>query len=362
LTSDPIVVFAPNWLGDAVMALPAIADLRQHFQSTRLIVAARASVASLFELVPGIDNVVTLTRRSREDIATLRRFCDPTPGVGAQISPPTPGVGTAILLPNSFATAWFARQTSFRERWGYARDWRSRLLTRAVPVPRESMHQGRYYQHLVGALGIPNGPLEPRVDVSQTIREHLRERLTMEGWDVRQPLVTVAPGAAYGTAKRWLPTHFARVIAELSRGGVRTALVGSAGDAETIRMVLTSQDARAARPIDLSGRTTLHELAGVIAVSAACVANDSGAMHLAGAIGTPIVALFGPTRESESAPLTRATADGDVRKRSRGGAAEVLVNPVWCRPCMLRECPIDHRCMKGLEPNRVMASLQAVLR
>ena len=105
----------------------------------------------------------------------------------------------------------------------------------------------------------------------------------------------------------------------------------------------------------------MQELAGVIAVSAACLSNDSGAMHLAGAIGTPIVALFGPTRESESAPLTRANSHSDAGRSWRSRAAEILVNPVWCRPCMLRECPIDHRCMKGLEPARVMASLQAVL-
>ena len=361
LTSDPVVVFAPNWLGDAVMALPAIADVRRHFQSARLVVAARASVASLFELVPGIDAVVTLTRRSRDDLATLRSFCTPTPGVGVQFSPPTPGVGTAILLPNSFGVAWLARRVAFRERWGYARDWRRPLLTKAVRVPRESMHQAGYYQRLVAGLGMTNGPLDPLVDVSQTMRARARARLTKEGWDGVQPLVTVAAGAAYGTAKRWLPTHFARVIAELARRGARTVLVGTAGDADTVRMVLTSADARAARPIDLSGRTSLHELAGVIAVSAACVANDSGAMHLAGAIGTPIVALFGPTREFESAPLTRSTGHGDVGRPWRTGAAEVLVHPVWCRPCMLRECPIDHRCMKGLAPARVIASVQAVL-
>ena len=355
MTSDPVVVFAPNWLGDAVMALPAIADLRRHFQSARLVVAARASVASLFELVPGIDDVVTL--RSRGGLLGRRGHYEDLFALGRVA---TPG-GIAVLLPNSFGTAWLAKQASFRERWGYARDWRSRLLTRSVRVPSESMHQGRYYQRLVAELGVANGPLEPRVDVPQKIRQQVRDRLTTEGWDGRQPLVTVAPGAAYGTAKRWLPTHFARVVAELSRMGVRTVLVGSAGDADTIGMVLASDDARAAQPIDLSGKTSLQDLAGVIALSTACVSNDSGAMHLAGAIGTPIVALFGPTRESESAPLTRSADQGGVVRPSRSRAADVLVNPVWCRPCMLRECPIDHRCMTGLQPARVIASLQAVL-
>ena len=345
LTADPVVVFAPNWLGDAVMALPAIADVRRAFPSARLVIAARASVASLFQLVPGVDEIVTLTWRGRvlargarhSDIATLRTLT-------------VSGQALAILLPNSFGTAWVARQARFAERWGYARDMRGVLLTRSVTVPHDSMHQGRYYQQLVAGVGLANGPLEPCVDVSDALRQAARHQLAAAGWDAQQPLISMAPGAAYGTAKRWLPAHFASVIADLAQRGVRTALVGSAADAGTIRTIVTASDARAAQPIDLAGKTSLQELAGVIATSAACLSNDSGAMHLAGAIGTPIVALFGPTRDAETAPLTRAGAHSDV-----------LFNPVGCRPCMLRDCPIDHRCMRGLEPSRVTAALAAIV-
>jgi heptosyltransferase-2 len=352
LTAEHCVcVFAPNWLGDAVMALPAIADLRRHFAGARFVVAARPSVASLFELVPGIDAVVTLQWRARlfsgrtlqEDIVALRTSCNPAARDGD-----SSGVhGVALMLPNSFATAWLAKRALFVERWGYATDWRRQLLTRPVRQPRASMHQGRYYQHLTEALGIVNGPLEPQVDVPEGVREKTREQLSRAGWDGRQTLVAMAPGAAYGTAKRWLPKYFAEVIALLQRDHkVRTVLVGSAGDAETIRIILRQESARGAQPIDMVGATSLHGLAGVLAMSAACLSNDSGAMHLAGAIGTPVVALFGPTRETETAPLTRAD-----------GYRDVLINPVWCRPCMLRECPIDHRCMKGLRPALVLESV-----
>ena len=334
MTPEPasVCVFAPNWLGDAVMALPAIADVRRCWPTAQVVVAARASVASLFEMVPGVDTVAPLAARGRSL----------TPGVGGDV---------AILLPNSFAIAWLSRRAGLAERWGYATDWRAPLLTRAVPRPRASMHQGRYYQHLTAALGIPSGPLEPRVEVPDALQQEARALLTAAGWDGRQPLVAMAPGAAYGTAKRWLPRHFARVIGELATGhGTRAVLVGSAGDAETIRMIAGDPAVRAGQPIDLAGRTSLKTLAGVLAVSAACVSNDSGAMHLAGAIGTPIVALFGPTREAETAPLTRA-----------GGRADVLINPVWCRPCMLRECPLDHRCMRGLSPERVLQTVARAL-
>jgi heptosyltransferase-2 len=102
--------------------------------------------------------------------------------------------------------------------------------------------------------------------------------------------------------------------------------------------------------IDLAGKTSLEMLAGVMSLASACVSNDSGAMHLAGAVGVPLAALFGPTREYETAPLMRA-----------GARSEVLINPVWCRPCMLRECPIDHRCMKGLSPDAVSGAVERLM-
>ena len=343
LTPDPqsVYVFAPNWLGDVVMALPAIADLRRHFRTARLVVAARPSVAPLFDLVPGIDRVVTLRWRGRwprtavfeADVAAIREGGDPQRSV-------------AVLLPNSFASAWVAKRAAIRERWAYATDWRSQLLTRAIRVPRASVHQGRYYQQLTEMLGIPGGPLEPAVDVPDRLREEVATLLATAGWDGQQRLVAMAPGAAYGTAKRWLPAHFATLITSLAREQhVQTVLIGSAGDADTVRTILRDRDVQSAQPLDVVGRTSLQQLAGVLALSSACVSNDSGAMHLAGTIGTPIVALFGPTRDSETSPLTRA-----------GGDSQVLINPVWCRPCMLRECPLDHACMERIEAATVAAA------
>jgi heptosyltransferase-2 len=108
--------------------------------------------------------------------------------------------------------------------------------------------------------------------------------------------------------------------------------------------------AAAAHVVDLTGETTIDVLAGVLGLARACVSNDSGAMHLAAAVGTPLVAIFGPTREYETAPLTRA-----------GGRAEVLTHPVFCRPCMLRTCPIDHRCMKRITPERVRLAMDRLM-
>ena len=158
----------------------------------------------------------------------------------------------------------------------------------------------------------------------------------------------MAPGAAYGGAKRWPAAHFAEVATKLVREQRRQCvLIGSNADGVTTRRVraLVPEDIRG-EIVDLAGATTLDTLAGVLALASACVSNDSGAMHLAGAVGVPLAALFGPTRERETAPLAR-----------RGRRVEVLINHVWCRPCMLRECPLDHRCLQGLPPERVFGTV-----
>ena len=331
--SEPgaVLVVAPNWLGDAVMALPAIAGVRHHFAAGPLIVAARASVSSLFTLVPGVDAVVNA------DAAAI-----------AEANP-----STAILFPNSFASAWLVTRARVRERWGYATDMRSGLLTRAVGRVTKPMHQGEYYQHLVRELGIATGPLEPALSIPAHAVSDARALLVQHGWDEQRALIVLAPGAAYGKAKQWIPSNVVRLVTDLVRErGTTCVLVGSRGD------IATTREIRAAAPpdcqpwvLDLAATTTLPVLAGVISLAGACVSNDSGAMHLAAAAGVAVVGIFGSTNEQATSPLPHA-----------GVAAEVVTNPVWCRPCMLRECPIDHRCMTGIDPARVLAAIDRVAR
>jgi heptosyltransferase-2 len=327
-----VLVLSPNWLGDAVLALPAIADLRRHFRDARLVVAARPSVADLFRMTPNVDAVVVL---DDDQVATLH----------AQ------DADVAVLLPNSFKSAWLVRRASVAHRWGYAADFRRLLLTRAIARPRRSMHQAEYYQHLVRGLGIETGPLEPSITPPPDAIDGARTLLTSRSWDESRPLVAVAPGAAYGTAKRWLPKHYATLVTSVVKMGAQCVLVGSAGDVETTEWIqrLIPGDQRR-DVLDLTGITTLSSLVGVMAIARVFVSNDSGAMHLASAGGVPVAAIFGPTREYETRPLPRA----DVR-------AEVLIHQVWCRPCMLRECPIDHRCMKGLSPDRVLSTVRELM-
>ncbi len=337
--TQTVLVVAPNWLGDAVMALPAIADLRRHFSGSRIVVAARGGVSDLFTLSPVVDDVVRMTWRGELfKPRSLRADADAIRGSGARV---------AVLLPNSFASGWLVRRAGVAERWGYASDLRRRLLTRAVPRPKGSRHQGAYYQYLVRELGVSNGPLTPELRIDVEARESARALLAARGWDGKSTLIILAPGAAYGTAKQWLPAHVVRLATTLTRDGATCVLVGSGADAATTRQVRAALPPDSMRAtIDLAGVTTVAELAGVLVLSRACVSNDSGAMHVAAALGTPVVALFGPTNEAETRPLT-----------SSGGWARVLTSEVGCRPCMLRECPIDHRCMSRIAPEVVVRAL-----
>ncbi len=326
------MIVAPNWLGDAVMALPAIADVRSSRAGAPLAVAARASVAPLFALAKDagtIDEVVTLPRSGPSPLA---------------------GFDTAILLPNSFSSAMSVARAGVRERWGYRADWRRLLLTRAIERPASGLHQIDYYQRLVGALGFPGGASTPHLAIAQAVRDSSAALLRQAGWDGRAPLVAIAPGAAYGSAKRWPPSAFADLVAGLSEDGVATVMVGAAADRATAADVTRELGDRA-RLIDLVGQTDVPSLAGVLVNCRALAANDSGALHLAAALGVNVTAVFGPTDDRTTAP--RATS---LEQR-----AAILTHATWCRPCGLRACPLDHACMLGVPAADALAATRKML-
>jgi heptosyltransferase-2 len=246
-----LLVFAPNWLGDAVMSLPAIADLRRALDGAIIDVAARPSIAPLFTRVADVNDVFVLEARGRP---------------GRDISPSLRGRAyeATLLLTNSFQTALAAWRAGIPQRWGYRSDWRGSLLTRAVMPPLDHMHQGAYYQHLTRALGFASGPLEPRLEVSAEDRRRGSELLVAAGWDRRTPLVALAPGAAYGGAKRWPPESFAALASALARDGVQTVLVGGPGDTRAGEDVEEGTAHLPIRVIALIGRTDLPALAGVL--------------------------------------------------------------------------------------------------
>lgn len=322
-----LVIRAPNWLGDAVMALPAMGAVRAAFGSAHLAIAAAPSVAPLFEekTNAGQDTVLTIPDARREPQTLAAGQFD-----------------AILLLPNSFRSAWAARRAAIGERWGYASQLRGRVLSCAVARPRGRVHQSAYYLELVRNLGLGTPEGLPRIAITPQTRARTDALLAGHGIVAGARAVGFAPGAAYGHAKRWPPRRVTEVIVRLARErDVRCILVGAAGDRDAGREIESSlpHDVRA---VNLIGRTDLRLVAGVMARCSAFVSNDSGAMHLAAALGVPVAAIFGPTDDRVTAPL---------------GDHDVLIHQVFCRPCMLRECPIDHRCMKGITPDAVVAAV-----
>jgi heptosyltransferase-2 len=249
-----------------------------------------------------------------------------------------------------------------RERWGYRTDWRALLLTRAVPRAPSGLHQVAYYQRLVRDLDFPNGPGAPRLDVPPDLRDAGAAALRRAGWDGHMPLVALAPGAAFGSAKRWAPEAFADLAAGLAEEGIGIVLVGAAADMDTVATVLRALSGRATF-FNVAGRTDVPTLAGVLVNCRALVANDSGALHLAAALGVNVTAVFGPTNERLTAPVAgpRTASPEDFRATSPEPRATVLIHPVWCRPCLLRECPLDHACMAGIGVPRVLDATRRML-
>ena len=327
-----VVVLAPNWLGDVVMALPAIAAVRRWVPDAHLAVAARQAVAPIVTLVDGVNEVVTLTGRGdwRDGAgrrADARRLSDG-------------GFEVALLLPNSFHAAWLVRQAGIRERWGYAADARRLLLTRAIDRPR-GLTQGAYYAALVTALGGPSATMTAALRIPEALDAEAEALIRSGGW-TGGPLVALAPGAAFGPAKKWPPERAGLVAARLQQEMHVTPLfVGTAADRSSIDEAIAAYQQVCgldAPAIDLGGRTTLPVLAAALARCDAVLSNDSGAMHVAAAVGTPVTAIFGPTDERFTSPLPHP---GGLAFAAMTGHAE-------CRPCHLRVCPIDHRCMTSV--------------
>jgi heptosyltransferase-2 len=333
-----LLIRAPNWLGDAVLALPAIAAIREAFASAEITIAGPSSVAALFREHTNArpDQVLDLPEASRASIAALAagKF------------------DTGILFPNSFRTAWELRRAGVPERWGYATAGRSALLTRRAPRPSGGIrHHSEYFRSLVRGLDVPCGDVPPRLMASAASLERADTLLGLAGRAATGPLIGFAPGAAYGQAKQYPPDRIAAAMARLvAERGATCAIVGASHDRPAGREIESwlrahAPDARA-HVVDLVGRTSLGVLAGVATRCAVFVSNDSGAMHVAAAVGRPVVAIFGPTDERATHPV---------------GRHEVLTEAVFCRPCHLRDCPIDHRCMKRISIDRVFDAVMRQL-
>jgi heptosyltransferase-2 len=323
--AGPLVVRSPNWLGDAVLALPAVRNLKTLVGPERLSVAAPEKLAALWEACPFVDQVIAL-KHPRRIGAVARQLREG-------------GYATAVLLPNSLRAALEAWRAGIPARIGYARGGRGLLLSRTVPVPRRDpvrLHQKFYYIDLAAALGAPAEATLPELRPPASAPE-------ASATGAESPEVALCPGAEYGPAKRWPLENFETLGLEFLRRGFRLVILGAPNDAALAAQLA----AKLPGARNLAGQTTLSEFMSALAGSRFVVSNDSGAMHLASALGVPTVAIFGSTEPALTGPLGPRTA--------------VLRHHVPCSPCFLRECPIDFACMNSITPAKVLAATDGLL-
>ena len=331
-----ILIRVPNWVGDAVMSLPALRALRDAYPAAHLTILARASVADLYTREPSIDAVMPHPHSRRQAAADLRRE----------------NFDCAILLPNSFDAALVAYLARIPRRIGYRRDARGWLLTESIPPPESGeipRHQRFYYLELLRRAGIIH-EFQPSLDIRLHAPDSARAAglLAFRASNLPDPVIGVSPGAAYGGAKRWLPERFAEtalLVARARAGSV--ALFGSPAERALCASVSAAIEAGGIPARNFAGQTTLRQFIDLAAACSLFLTNDSGAMHIASALQVPTVTVFGPTDE---------TATGPTGPRSR-----IVREPVECGPCLLRTCPIDHRCMTRVPAARVAATALRLL-
>ena len=331
-----IVVRMPNWIGDAVMALPVLGSLGASGTDIEVWAAGEPWVGDLLSPDLRVQGALTIRRdrgvkAARREAAAIRAL----------------GFDAGLLLTNSFGTALLFRLAGIPERWGYLRDARGPLLTRRVRVrdTLEPRHQRNYYLDLLTGLGFSASFVGSGLAVTGEESAAAERRLGAAGRDRSRPLVIINPGAAYGPAKRWPADRFA-ALGRLfqAKAGAEIALVGSAGEKDIARAVAGGLDRPA---LNLTGATSLRELVALIGLARLFVTNDTGPMHIADALGTPILAIFGPTEPAVTGP---------VRSRSA-----VLRKDVPCRPCLYRKCPYDHRCMTAIGPEEAFEAARRLL-
>lgn len=342
-----ILLRATNWVGDVAMSLPALEALRASFPKEHLAVLARPWVADLYRLRREVDEVLVEDPRGAHAGAEGRRR------LAAELH--VKDFERAILLPTSFGTAWTVQQAGIPERYGWAAEGRGTLLTHALP---QRLFRGRHqvWKHLllVEAAGaaLPEAP-DASWAVSSQVAEAGRACLTAAGWDGK-PFLAVHLASFAHAAKRWELPRFAALLDRLAdERGLSAVLLGSGGEAAVNAEAATL--VRHARVLDLSGKSSLPEALGILSLARLFVGNDSGLGHLAGAVGTPTVVVFGPTDPDATRPWDGPRADGKPVRIA------VARRRTPCAPCRFDVCPLDHRCMTGLLVQRVADAVASLL-
>lgn len=341
-----LLVRGTNWVGDAVMSVPALREARRTFANAHIVLLVRPWVKDVYAAADFVDEILVYDKAGNHHGRTGMRL------LLRELK--SRKFDMALLLQNAFEAAWIAFWARIPIRLGYARDGRRLLLTNPIRVDPtvHHVHQAYYYLGILSGAGLlAEQPWKQtgyhldsiRLGVCESDALAARELLRARGVAGDAPIVGINPGASYGGAKRWPAERFASVAdAVATEFGAHIVIFGAPEELPIAQQVA---EAMASPSIILAGMTTLGQLMGIIKECRLFITNDSGPMHLAAALGVPQLAIFGSTSEIATGPLS--------------AAAQVIKYQVDCNPCFKRECPTDFRCMLGISVQEVVAAARA---
>lgn len=338
-----LLVRGVNWIGDAVMTMPALRALRENLPDTKISLLVRPWVAPLFENNPDIDEIILyedkfdslLGRFKLSSLLKAKKFC------------------SSILFQNAFDAALIAFLSGIPERIGYSRDGRGFLLTRAIPFNRDDrkIHHVFYYLNILKNIGIDIDTEYSQPYIYLSMEERLRARDVLK--NLRRPVIGINPGATYGSTKRWPSERFAevskRIITELDGSVV---IFGGQSEVEIAKEICTFVNAKRQTPDSelkmIAGKTSLRELSALISECDILLTNDSGPMHIGYAVRTPLVAIFGSTDPSLTGPPGKENV--------------VIKKDLQCSPCFKRECDKQKMaCMTSITPDEVFEAVKHLI-
>jgi heptosyltransferase II len=336
---ERILVRGTNWIGDAVLTLPALSALKRTYSGATIFILAKPWVADVYRLCPYVDKVILYQRPGIHDGLTgMLRLARDLKAMNFHM---------AICLQNAIEAAIITFLARISVRAGYDSDGRGFLLTHAVRRNRDvkRIHQADYYLEMLKALGCEDGEGDPYFKLAPEDDRSAEELLLNYGHRETRLLVGIAPGATYGPAKKWFPERFAALADRLNDElSAQIILFGSAGDEETARAV--KKNAKHSF-IDLTGKTGLRATISVIAKCSLFISNDSGLMHIAAALNIPTVAIFGSTNPLTTAPL--------------GEKCAIIYKDADCSPCLRETCPTDFHCMGLISSDEVFIAARNIL-
>lgn len=340
-----VVVRGTNWVGDAVMTVPALRELRRVLPHAHITLATRSWSEGLFAGADFLDDLLIYDRKPRDVFAVARQAREWR----------RREFDLALLFQNAFEAAFIASLARVPLRVGYATDGRRALLTHPLALPRwrGQRHEVFYYLNLLSELEtllygrsqILNSEPVFALQVSEERRERARELLRGAGVHEEKPLVALCPGSTNSRAKRWPADRYAALADKLIESAGADVLLIGAADELDVSLEVKSQMRQ--QPLMLTGRTSLDEVVAILSLASVLITNDTGPAHIAAALERPTLVIFGPTDPTTTRPYSKS--------------AEVIRQPPECAPCMLRDCPIDHRCMTAISPAVVYTRALALM-